>query len=414
MRSLRLVKYLANFGWQALVITTDRGYDQIHGSDPSLLQEIPDNMRVLRVADPIGRVMKILRRWLGSSFMYQIDRLSKVLFFPDEKIIWGILAYFMLKKELNGKTSSNLIYATGFPWTSFLVGRWLAKELKLPMVIDFRDAWSLNPTPLWRMFKLHGFVERKLIGMSQKVIFATKGLCVEYQKKYPFYSNKLLVINNGFDPDKFPPEAMGTKVSMQHSNSKINIIYAGSLSDTTPPKLRSRSLIPLLGSLADIRQHDNYMISRLTLDVYSNDVPNTRSICQRLKLEDIVCFKARVSHDKIIEKMLQADILLLIIMRDVFSKYITTAKLYEYIAVGKPILAIAPKYSEAVEIIKHYKLGMTVDYDNIISGLTEALHTLLSRPDNSQLNRTLSKAHTEFNGVNLVKKFAQVFGEVCV
>jgi len=408
MRSLRLVKYLSKFNWQPIVLTSRFGYDNIQGTDVSLMEQLPQKLKIIRVNDTIGKLLNLCDKKLSSFIMYQLDRLSKVLFFPDEKLVWSIMSVIKYRASIKSDLNIDLIYASGFPWSSLLLGYWLKKYTNRPLILDFRDGWSISPNPLWRRFYFHRKMERKIIEAADKVIFATEGLRTEYAKQYPNFSRKFKTIYNGFDPDFFPVEIAKKRL---RRSSQMKLLYAGSLSDSIPPKNRSRTIIPLLNGLNNIKNRHPEIYEKISFEVYSNDIPNTRKFILNESLSDKVTLRSKIGYKEIIGKMFESDVLLLIVMNDIFSKYIAPAKLYEYIAVGKPILALTPAFSEAFKIIQKYKLGSIVTYENLEEDLVDKLSRLIDGNDHSQ-NGIFREAQHVFNGKKLVGEFAFQFNSV--
>ena len=410
MRSLRLAKYLPKFGWHPTVFTSRNGFDSMHGLDSSLLKKLPDDLELVRVHDPVGRLLNWLQKRLSDKLMYQVDRLTKLFCFPDEKLIWGVKTYIKARKLVRTQRVLDVIYATGFPWTSLLVGMWLKLAFKKPLVVDLRDSWSLSPMPVWNRFKLHGILERKIMQAADCVIFTSEGTKGEYQKLYPNIAEKMKCIHNGFDPEDF---GLMSDVSSKPktADGKFKLIYAGSLSDVVPPKARTRSLIPVLEALQMFKKRNPGDYQKLEFTVYSNQLENTKRVAQELGVSDIVTFLPRLPHNQIIRKLEEADVPVLIVRKSKDAQQIAPAKLYEYIAVGKPILTISPSFSEAARIVKRYDLGKVVTYDEVPEGIVSAISEFQSNGW-EKANGDLDTAWNAFNGIKLVENFSGIFTDL--
>lgn len=410
MRPLRLIKYLSRFGWRSIVFSSRAGFDQIHGLDPSLLDRIPADVLVNRVLDPIGKMLNWFVGRINDNWLYQVDRVSKVFCFPDEKIAWGILTYLRARRIARTGRQPDLIYATGFPWTSLLVGSWLKLLLKKPLVIDLRDSWSLSPVPIWSKFKLHGLLERWIMEQADAIIFTSEGTTSAYQKRYPHIARKMTCIYNGFDPEDFQFSVQ--RNGFGQDDNTLKLIYAGSLSDVAPPRDRTRSLLPLLEGLSELKQRHPKDYHRLILDVYSNEVPNTRRAAMRLGLQDRVRFHQRLPHRELVGRLMMADIQILIVRRSPDAVQMVPAKLYEYMAASKPILAIAPEFSEAAKLVKRYRLGKVIRYENLSRDFSNAICNFSVDSSGRDWEDTTDTARETFNGVNLVESFAQIFDRI--
>ncbi|RMD91123.1 MAG: hypothetical protein D6813_08140, partial [Calditrichaeota bacterium] len=270
MRALRLIRYLPEFGWQPTVITVNCGFDFVHGFDESLTEKLPPSVDIIRINDPLGRVLK----WLVLNFKrqsHQFDRLSKILFFPDEKILWALKVNRQVLHALNRK-DIDLIFATGFPWSTLLLGMRLKSALHRPIVIDLRDAWSLSSHPVWKNIPLHRILELKIMKNADKILFTSENTTEDYKQLYPELADKMLCIPNGFDPQDF---GQAVQKHYNKSNGKLKFIYAGSLSDVIPPKDRAVSFVPLLEYLRAFKEKYPEPAKRILLEIFSNDIPNT-------------------------------------------------------------------------------------------------------------------------------------------
>ena len=401
MRALRLLRYLPEYGWNPTVLTSRGGCDFVHGFDEALVRKIPQSVSLLRIRDPLGFILKWLQSVMGR-YIHQIDRLCKLACFPDEKVLWGVLAF---TKTLNyfKKSSPDLIFATGYPWTSLLVGMWLKKALNKPLVIDLRDPWTLSPMPVWKKSPLHRKLEHKIMKAADAVVFTSENTTETYQRHYPHLAEKMLCVPNGFDPQDFES---ANRQNNHKKDQRFRMIYAGSLGDAVPPKERTRSLAPLLKSLQAFKKKYPPEGKRLVFDVYSNDIPNTRELAKNLDLTEVVNFLPRLSHHEIVEKMLQANVGVLITQGSPDGRQIVPAKLYEYIAAGLPVLALCPDSSETAGIINRYQLGYVFNYQDQPGDVADTIYQLLiKKPGRSEF----TEAQKFYNGINLVGKFADCF-----
>lgn len=399
MRTLRLLRYLPAHNWEPIIISSQRAFDFVHGTDKTLTKKIPSSAQLLRVWDPLGMFLKWAYGITGK-YHHQVDRLSKLLFFPDEKILWGLLAYFEGRKYLK-RFSADIIYATGFPWTSLLVGMWLKKNTQKPLVLDLRDPWTLSPMPVWNKIPFHRMLEGKIMRTADTVIFTSENTTQAYQQQYPQFSEKMVCIHNGFDPDDF---AQQQKQTAGKKDTIVRMVYAGSLGDAVPPKKRTRTIVPLLQGIQAFRDEFPEESKRLVFDIYSNDISKTRALAEELNLTDQVNFLPRAPHAQIIEKLKQADIGVLILQGSEDGRQIVPAKLYEYIAAGLSVLAFAPKDSEVAEIVQKYHLGQVITYKNCPGDIANSLQVLLSKKSK---NEKLEDAKATFSGLNLVSKFVE-------
>ena len=156
-RTLKFVKYLPDHGWEPTVLTvTPTAY---YALDYGMLRElIESNIRTIRTnsLDPTrlfesGKPVKMPHEKLRTF----LSGISQAIFVPDNKVGWKHDAIRAGRKLLQ-EEEFNVIFSTAPPYTCHLIGTALSKEFKIPLVIDYRDAWVDNPlhlyiTPFHRM-----------------------------------------------------------------------------------------------------------------------------------------------------------------------------------------------------------------------------------------------------------------------
>ncbi len=379
-RILKFVKYLLEHNWYPVVLTVRDGYDHFHPNDHSLLRSIPDGMTIMR-AKEMGITSRFIRfiRFLRCKssvntliHKFRITsntisiRLRKMLYnslwFPDEKSYWIPGAIFkglrlLLKEEIS------VIYATGYPWSAFLVGAILSKLKGIPLILDFRDAWTLNQRGLWDN-RLHRYWEKKALLQASKVIFVTNYMREDYIKRYPrMNSGKFITITNGFNENDF-----GYLMDKCKKEKKFLITYTGTFNDNIPPLDIDRSPYYFLKGLARLLKNGNgNILKNIFIRFVGNFGENNKDLVKRLGLENAVEITGHVPHRKSIEFQLESDLLLLMISPCPGSKSTLTGKLFEYIGARRPILALVPD-GEAKDLIVKERLGVAVrskDIDGI-------------------------------------------------
>ncbi len=393
-RTLKFAKYLLKYGWNPVVLTVRDGYDHFHPNDPSLINKIPDEVEVIRSRE-IGMIVRVagflnrkIQRGANKAttkvrFINYILKLRKLLYntfwFPDEKNTWAPGA-FIKGLRILAKEDISIIYVSGYPWSAFLVGVILSKLKGIPLILDFRDAWTLNPRGFWDNC-FQRFWEGKVLLHANKIIFATNLMREGYIEKYPWIDRKkFITITNGFDCDDYK-DFEGRK---EKDNKKFLITFTGTFNDSIPP--------------LDIDQSPYYFLKGLSRLLNEKDIFENIRICfvggfgkknealvKEMGLEDVVELKGHVSHDKCIQYQTEADLLLLIIYTCEWSKSVLTGKLFEYIGARKPILALVPD-GEAKDLIVKERLGRVV-VPKDIEGIKNTILAFYDEWKNNKLKR---------------------------
>ncbi len=314
IRVTKFTKYLKNFGWDPLVLTVKNGFYPL--IDKSLLKELSKKIKIFRV-QYFEPGLWIKNRWWQSFLNYIIYRW---LFIPDERVLWLMPA---VKKalEIVKKEDLKIIMTTSSPATDHLVGLIVKKMTGIKWIADFRDEWANNPlrkfpTPLHKL--MARFLEKKVVENADWVISVSEPIN-QYLKSLS-NQKKFSVITNGYDEEDFQ--------NLKLSKSKIfRLVH--------------------VGSLYSLKYQESFIQS-----------------FQDLKLKNarltFIGSKMRLPHKQAVKKMINADVLLLI-LDPIERTAVLTGKLFEYLRAQRPILALADRNSEAAKMIVKYQVGEVVE-----------------------------------------------------
>jgi glycosyltransferase involved in cell wall biosynthesis len=122
-------------------------------------------------------------------------------------------------------------------------------------------------------------------------------------------------------------------------------------------------------------------------------------------------FTGYVNHREAVRAIVQSDINLIALPVDRKTSYHVPGKLFEYLAAGRPILAIAPR-GETARIVESTRTGMVVSHDEA-GRLSEELRRVIPALAASGGRAADTKAIAEFERRNLTGLLARVFDEVC-
>lgn len=363
-RVLRFLEHLPSFGWRCSVLTADRPYDPFHPTSEQGLEHLPPVERVLRapahaaferlVVLGYRSLASLLRRARpsgASSSRGDVEGgdfrrlLYDTVFFPDPKCRWaaGALREFT---ELARSDPPNLVLATGYPWSAFLLGDRVARRIGAPVLLDFRDAWTTNPRPLWSGSR-HVALEKKLVTRSAAVVTATEGIRDALHERHPELEGACPILN-GFDaPAVTPPHE-----SLEDPEHFL-LVYTGTFNDALPPSSYDVSPYFLLQAVRRLPAEARRAL-RIRL---VGRVPESyrRWIAER-GLLDVVEIRGSLPHSEALRHQRAADALLLVIYDAPGASGVLTGKLVEYAGSGRPVLALAPE-GEAAGWIRSRRLG---------------------------------------------------------
>lgn len=346
-RVLKFIKYLQEYGWLPLVLTVNR--PRVPSYDDDLLQQVAGAVRVTRTKslEPDEWMKKIAVDSVKKSpglMRHILNRLRWCLFIPDHRIGWIPFAvvggYRAVKQE-----RIDVIMVMGEPFSSFITGVILKFITGKPLVLDFRDEWSefnkiFFPQKNVIVRKIEELLEKICVGYSDAVVTVTQPIVDNFIRRYPSQKSKFFCVTNGFDPEDFAGIAPAEK-----KRNVLTFTHSGSL-------YKDRSPGPLLDALDIFLSAHPDSAERLRVIFIGTMEPAAMALIEKSKWNNkVVFFKGFLKHKESVQILMDSDILLYIMDQTPISERFLPAKLFEYLAAGKPILALCAEHG-AGEIIR--------------------------------------------------------------
>lgn len=387
MRPLGFCRYLEMYDWRPWVLTTlsQHAYPP-HQIDEELAAKFPGHLKIERVpySNPLHRMIALrdgLRRSLshyrasekvardtrssahvsGRAASYTQTRRSvlKDLFldwvfaFPDPQRSWfrpAVRRFASLRRE----DFPDAVVATGGPWTSFLIGRSLARRFNVPLILDYRDPWTSNPYSSFTSSLLNNRArqaEQAFCSSAARIITNTEELRQQLCADYPEILHKCVTIPNGFDR-----EALG----INNDQNSPSVLRGSNLARKEGYELShfgtvygKRTPLELFRAVWELYQ-DRILTPAQFRMRFVGAWEVTEEICEtmasNLEKQGFLRREPPVTHQRCIREMNQADILL-VLQPD--SPLQIPQKIYEYLAVGCPLLLIGGQGATANLLARH-------------------------------------------------------------
>ncbi len=236
-------------------------------------------------------------------------------------------------------------------------------------IADFRDGWRFEPLrgpwPLPGQSALDGWLERKVASRADAVTAVTRPIADDLNHRLGARS---ACISNAWDPDldsgvkaaRYPP--LDPEV--------VNIVHAGKLYVEGSNRRDPSPLGPALRRLLERRPDAE---RRLRIVVAGPLDPAEQRFTAELDPANMIQHAGHLPHDSVVALQRNADALLLVTAPGLVS--LATGKLFEYLAAGRPIIALAHG-NEAARIVEATGTGVTVPMDDT-EGLATALEAAL-------------------------------------
>ncbi len=424
IRTYKYVKYLREFGWEPIILTVKHHYYAF--KDESIVDELPDDLKIYYTRPPlIQRIIRYAQN-KGSQTGKNIEhtsnsnvnenklylrlktlknKLNRIFYIYDDYEGWIDLALKKIEQIIR-EQSIDLIYTTSQPHSLQRIGSAIYKKYGIPWIADFRDPWTQDqryyrpPTFIHRIITQRA--ERETVAHAHKVISVSSAMTDFFRKKYKhFNAQKFITITNGYDSQNFKTYGKEQKYS-----NKFVITYSGTFYLHQTPIWFYRAVKIFLEKNPNARE-------KLIIQLVGKSQKNYEAYPYKIGIGDVIKSVGYVPYKEVNRYLFNSDLLLLIIWSDPkIYDFVYTGKLFEYLPVGKPIMALANQ-GVGADLINDLEIGKVIafnDVGQIVNAISDFYHQWLK---GQIVYKPLSKEKlAQFERKNLTKKLAAVFDEV--
>ncbi len=381
IRPAKFAKYLPEYGWEPHILTVkDKFYESTDNSRLNEIASVPVTRTSIFVT-LMDIILYIKRLFLRSpqkeslnitaspqngaelkqrsdSFIKRV--LNSLLESPDKHVGWLIPAVWAGLKIIR-KEEIDVILTTAPPATVSMVGLALSYLSGVKLVTDLRDPLTLHIAKAKShqtllSIKIEQWLENKLYQRSSIVTSATDRHTNFFTNCYANqYPEKFHTIWNGFDSSDFKDLASKTK-----TNKKFTINYIGSFYGTRNPDYFLQALHRLIVN-ENIKETD-IQVNFIGAVAHTQN-GTTKDIVAKNKLEHCVNIQGQIPYKEALNKMREADVLLLLAPADM-NYYSVPAKTFEYIYANNNILCLTSD-SATGDFIKKVECGKIADFFSV-------------------------------------------------
>lgn len=426
-RAHKLVKYLKRMGWNPYVITTDKNYN--YSENLTLLKEldgipiyrtkyIEPSIRGLRMAlGGADRTYKTLKKQgvfdgkslinnqkdtsasntknksLPSKIYNQI--LNRHLKNPDRFWTWRKSTIRQAKKII-AENNINILFTTTFPFTVNEIGIELKKTTSIKWVADFRDPITYGTrfhSNLPKVFNRQKKIQDDTFLYADKIVGTSSAYGLIFHDQYAGeFDHKFEFIPTGIDDDYIP--------------KKENI--------------KDNSLLFVGEYLKEYKDSFFQLYKKAIKNLPKEEIPHIEIIgnkeintsvalpyIKKLNLEDFVFFYDHMPQKNLYKKIEKSKYVLMINGNKSYW-WCVFAKMIDYIALQKQVLAFVPEVSEARKELTKANTATFLKFDEKDS-ITELRQLLTSpiiakKPNKNYCNRYLASSQ--------VKAFINIFNQL--
>ena len=275
----------------------------------------------------------------------------------NPRVAWAPLATREARRLLRGQTFDCVI-TTSPPESAHLVGLLLGRR-RPAWIADFRDGWCFEPyTTRFRAktaLAVDRWLERRVARTADVTVGVTRPIADDLAERL---GTESWFIPNGWDPAAV---AADKPDQLRLGEGGLRLVYTGGLWGEW-----GRNPEPLFRAMKEVASHADGL--RLKLVHAGNLKPEDRALIESTGVADLFEHVGQLDRAGALALQRSADVLVLITSRNTSE---ATGKLFEYLAAGKPILALA-EANEAERIVRETRTGVVVPPDDV-DAIAEAL-----------------------------------------
>lgn len=376
-----MARWLARLGWDVTVLTTSAFGGEALRDQPG------EALRVIRSRD-----LQTLRARLSGhsrvdslfdsdSYSGKPHPLSKVIVPEPLAVAWAPFAR-RAAVAAHRERPFDCVLTTSPPESAHTIGQAFRRR-GVPWVADVRDGWTFEPLrppfPTGLQRRLDEHLERRRLGAADQVVCVSEPAADDLRRRG---IAEPVVIANAWDPDQDPgPDAIAAARGLL-DEGRVSLLYTGRFGSY------GRDPAPFVEGIARLARSSPQAAGRLEVAIAGPLQPAERALFERTDLQPAkVTLLGSLERETSLALQREADALLL--LAQPARSQLINFKLFEYLAAGPAILALAAG-TEAGRIAADAGIAPIVRADDpeaIATALADLLDEGLTAPDQSAAGR---------------------------
>jgi len=336
-----------------------RAYEKI---DEKSLNSIPKGVPVIRsFAMDTKKHMGIGGRYL------------RYMALPDRWVSWvfgGVPTGLRAVRE----RKIDVLYSTFPIMSAAVIGLWLQRFTGLPWVLDLRDPMGQDDCGNDRLVRgVWNKVERACMRRVSRVIFTAESTRRIYLERYPEFlkPEMCVLISNGYDEADFRHLELSA-IGPVPAGRRIRLVHSGLIYPV------ERDPRPMFSAVGRLKKMGRLSADRVQIVFRA---PGSEDLYRRLlterDIEDLITLEPHMPYRQALQECAEADGLLLFQAADCDMQI--PAKAYEYLRIGKPILALTTHAGDTATLLREVGGATIVNIaseDEIYEGLSSFIDAL--------------------------------------
>ncbi|WP_035698484.1 glycosyltransferase [Glycomyces tenuis] len=371
-------------GWDVTVVTVeDESWELESGIDHTLSEKVDPRVETVKL--PLRRedLETDIRRYseqraISPAKWVKSLRERQQETFPEQNFgEWrGTFEDAVLR--VHREKPADLLLATCVPYMNLAPAWRLWEEARVPYAVDFRDGWSIDVVDGREAFgpdSEEGRWEARVLGSAVSLWVVNDPIAEHYRARYPEIADRVHVVRNGYDVDSAPgrthnpdPESglvFGYLGTVNFSKQHLEAVLEGWRA--------ARGREPLLANARfEVRGHIGHGANR-------GSSPQAELL--RDAEADGVSYGGPVAKADVASTYARWDAMVLILIG---GRYVTSGKVYEYMATGLPIVSAHAIDHDASNVLEGHPLwtgARGIDWEAMADAFVEAAHLAVESTD---------------------------------
>lgn len=363
----QFARLLPDVGWDVTVLTSHAPASVALDRDgEAAIAE--RGTRIVRAWSPVSSVIKrgtpVAKTGIAGAVRRALVRTARSVMFPDREVLWvpgAIQAGRSVMRELH----HDVVLATYSPASDLIVGKRLAAESRLPLVVDYRDLWSTVPLDLFAS-PLHrsaaNRLERSIVRKASRVIAVAPAMAADLVRAHELAPEDAISITNGFDPAD-----LGRVRDQRDADEPFRLMYTGTVHS-------HYNVEPFWRSLRALADAGVVTPSSFRVEFVGNLALEEP---KRYGVDQFVDVKPFVARDQVFGHLARADALLVVETAGYYARSGYAAKVFDYVLTGKPVVGLVDLGGNTDTLLRAIGVGHTVATDDT-AGLERVLREVIA------------------------------------
>ncbi len=385
----------ASMGWDVTVVTVAADAWRLeYGLDPTLLPGVDPRIRVVELPlrredlDPDVREYSWLRArhpglWLRARRRLDLVPFPEPVFGPWRRGLEHGAAAVV------GSRPTDLFLVSPAPYTGLAAAWYVHRRFGVPYAVDFRDGWSvdvLGDAAAFGRWSRRGRWEHRVLSRAAAVLTVNEPIARFYRERYPAFAERFQVARNGFDVHDGDDLAV---LRRPDPAAGLRFGYLGTVN------LRAEHLTTVLRAWRQARADDE-LVARSTLEFRGHlgagwaSGANHNAALIGAAAADGVSYGGPVPRAEVAGTYGGWDALVLALAG---GRFVTSGKVYEYMATGLPILSAHAVPHAAQEVLDGYPMWVCpprLDTEALARGFVDTARAAVRATDEA---RRIGRAH---------------------